>query len=148
MSRCALGCAKRWRKSFAVVSIKINRTMIDRSESTFPRHFQPKRAIQERLIPPESEDAVWYLVQPRCLIIALPCLPSSQISPPQHRICLFSLKLVPPLVVAHSCVSLTAGSILLYSLYAPLFQTHLGFTQLEINAIFISGEIGMYLTVP
>ena len=44
--------------------------------------------------------------------------------------------------------SLTAGSILLYSLYAPLFQTHLGFSQLEINAIFIAGEVGMYLTVP
>src|SRR5215471_10693551 len=44
--------------------------------------------------------------------------------------------------------SLTAGSILLYSLYAPLFQTHLGFTQLEVNAIFIAGEVGLYTTVP
>lgn len=44
--------------------------------------------------------------------------------------------------------SLCAGSILLYSLYSPQFQTHLHFTQLEINSIFIAGEIGMYLTVP
>src|SRR5579862_8469788 len=44
--------------------------------------------------------------------------------------------------------SLCAGSILLYALYSPQFQTRLEFTQLEINGIFIAGEIGMYLTVP
>ncbi|KAK6521729.1 putative monocarboxylate transporter mch1 [Arthrobotrys conoides] len=45
-----------------------------------------------------------------------------------------------------SCLS--AGSILLYSLYTPLFQHHLHYTQMQINAIAIAAELGMYLLVP
>ncbi|KAL7266105.1 putative monocarboxylate transporter mch1 [Rhizina undulata] len=43
---------------------------------------------------------------------------------------------------------LSAGSILLYSLYAPIFQEKLGYSQMQINAVSIAGEIGMYLPVP
>ncbi|EPS39276.1 hypothetical protein H072_6895 [Dactylellina haptotyla CBS 200.50] len=45
-----------------------------------------------------------------------------------------------------SCLS--AGSILLYSLYTPLFQRRLHYSQMQINAIAIAAELGMYLLVP
>ncbi|KAF3915597.1 hypothetical protein ABW21_db0207171 [Orbilia brochopaga] len=45
-----------------------------------------------------------------------------------------------------SCLS--AGSILLFSLYTPLFQRHLRYSQMQINAIAIAAELGMYLLVP
>ncbi|KAK6362197.1 putative monocarboxylate transporter mch1 [Orbilia blumenaviensis] len=45
-----------------------------------------------------------------------------------------------------SCLS--AGSILLYSLYTPLFQHHLRYSQMQINTIAIAAELGMYLMVP
>ncbi|KAJ6264926.1 hypothetical protein Dda_1079 [Drechslerella dactyloides] len=45
-----------------------------------------------------------------------------------------------------SCLS--AGSILLFSLYTPLFQRHLHYSQMQINAIAIAAELGMYLLVP
>lgn len=41
--------------------------------------------------------------------------------------------------------SLCAGSILLFSLWAPVFQQKLGYSQMQINAISIAGELGMYL---
>ncbi|KAF3936174.1 hypothetical protein ABW19_dt0202567 [Dactylella cylindrospora] len=45
-----------------------------------------------------------------------------------------------------SCLS--AGSILLYSLYTPLFQSRLHYSQIQINAIAIAAELGLYLLVP
>lgn len=44
--------------------------------------------------------------------------------------------------------SLCAGSITTYSLYAPRFLTHLRYTQLQVNAISIAAEMGLYLLVP
>lgn len=41
--------------------------------------------------------------------------------------------------------SLCAGSILLFSLWAPIFQQRLGYSQMQVNAISIAGELGMYL---
>ncbi|CAZ85835.1 unnamed protein product [Tuber melanosporum] len=43
---------------------------------------------------------------------------------------------------------LCAGSILLFSLWAPVFQQKLGYSQMQVNAISIAGELGMYLPVP
>lgn len=43
---------------------------------------------------------------------------------------------------------LCAGSITAYSLYAPLFQRRLHYTQLRVNGISITAELGMYLPVP
>ncbi|KAF9696191.1 hypothetical protein EKO04_005835 [Ascochyta lentis] len=43
---------------------------------------------------------------------------------------------------------LCAGSITAYSLYAPLFQRRLHYTQLQVNAVSIVAELGMYLPVP
>ncbi|KAK9474574.1 major facilitator superfamily domain-containing protein [Dipodascopsis tothii] len=40
------------------------------------------------------------------------------------------------------------GSIMLFSLYAPQFQTHLGYTQVQVNTLSILGEAGMYMTTP
>ncbi|KAF1365049.1 MFS general substrate transporter [Lizonia empirigonia] len=43
---------------------------------------------------------------------------------------------------------LCAGSITAYSLYAPLFQSRLHYSQLHVNAVSIVAELGMYLPVP
>lgn len=43
---------------------------------------------------------------------------------------------------------LCAGSITAYSLYAPLFQRRLHYSQLHVNAVSIVAELGMYLPVP
>ncbi|KAF1347113.1 major facilitator superfamily domain-containing protein [Delphinella strobiligena] len=43
---------------------------------------------------------------------------------------------------------LCAGSITCYSVYAPLFQRRLHYTQLRVNAISITAELAMYLPVP
>ncbi|KAF4556501.1 MFS-type transporter-like protein 28 [Elsinoe fawcettii] len=43
---------------------------------------------------------------------------------------------------------LCAGSIAAFSLYAPLFQSRLRYTQLRVNGISIAAEIAMYLPVP
>lgn len=40
---------------------------------------------------------------------------------------------------------LSAGSILLVSLYAPIFQEKLKYSQVQVNAVSIAGELGMYL---
>ncbi|KAI5842901.1 major facilitator superfamily domain-containing protein [Morchella snyderi] len=45
-----------------------------------------------------------------------------------------------------SCLS--SGSITLYSLWAPAFQQKLGYSQMQVNAISIAGELGLYLPVP
>lgn len=44
--------------------------------------------------------------------------------------------------------TLGAGSITAYSLYAPLFQHRLHYSQLQVNGISITAEIAMYLPVP
>lgn len=44
--------------------------------------------------------------------------------------------------------TLGAGSITAYSLYAPLFQHRLRYSQLQVNGISIAAEIAMYLPVP
>src|SRR4051794_26656963 len=44
--------------------------------------------------------------------------------------------------------SLCAGSITCYSVYAPLFQRRLHYSQLSVNAISITAELAMYLPVP
>ncbi|KAI5804121.1 putative transporter MCH1 [Peziza echinospora] len=41
-----------------------------------------------------------------------------------------------------------AGSLILFSIWAPIFQEKLRFTQMQINAVSIAGELGMYLPVP
>lgn len=41
--------------------------------------------------------------------------------------------------------SLCAGSLLLFSMWAPIFQDSLGFSQMQINAVSIAGALGMYL---
>ncbi|EKG19342.1 Major facilitator superfamily [Macrophomina phaseolina MS6] len=43
---------------------------------------------------------------------------------------------------------LAAGSITVYSLYAPLFQSHLRYNQFQVNIISITAELAMYLPVP
>ncbi|KAK3678130.1 hypothetical protein LTR78_002225 [Recurvomyces mirabilis] len=44
--------------------------------------------------------------------------------------------------------ALGAGSITAYSLYAPLFQKNLRYTQLQVNGVSITAELAMYLPVP
>ena len=44
--------------------------------------------------------------------------------------------------------TLGAGSITAYSLYAPLFQQRLHYSQLQVNGISITAELAMYLPVP
>ncbi|KAK4539151.1 hypothetical protein LTR36_001197 [Oleoguttula mirabilis] len=43
---------------------------------------------------------------------------------------------------------LGAGSLTAYSLYAPLFQRRLHYTQLQVNGVSIASELAMYLPVP
>ncbi|WPH04712.1 Hypothetical protein R9X50_00760500 [Acrodontium crateriforme] len=43
---------------------------------------------------------------------------------------------------------LGAGSITAYSLYAPLFQRRLLYSQLQVNGVSITAELAMYLPVP
>ncbi|KAL9583862.1 MAG: hypothetical protein Q9212_002460 [Teloschistes hypoglaucus] len=43
---------------------------------------------------------------------------------------------------------LCAGSITAYSLYGPLFQSRLHFTQVQVNAVSTAAEVAMYLPVP
>ena len=43
---------------------------------------------------------------------------------------------------------LGAGGITAYSLYAPLFQHRLRYTQLQVNAVSITAELALYLPVP
>ncbi|KAL8841185.1 MAG: hypothetical protein Q9170_001039 [Blastenia crenularia] len=44
--------------------------------------------------------------------------------------------------------SLCAGSITAYSLYGPLFQSRLHYTQGQVNAVSTAAELAMYLPVP
>ncbi|KAF2094453.1 MFS monocarboxylic acid transporter-like protein [Rhizodiscina lignyota] len=43
---------------------------------------------------------------------------------------------------------LCAGSITAFSLYGPLFLSHLKYTQLQVNLVSITAELAMYLPVP
>ncbi|KAI4763580.1 ARM repeat-containing protein [Aureobasidium sp. EXF-3400] len=59
------------------------------------------------------------------------------------------LKLSRYLTFAWAIVNcLVAGSITCFSVYAPLFQKRLHYTQLRVNTISITAELGMYLPVP
>ena len=49
------------------------------------------------------------------------------------------------MVIFFGLDSLCAGSLLLFSLWAPIFQDKLGFSQMQINAVSIAGALGMYL---
>lgn len=49
------------------------------------------------------------------------------------------------MVIFFGLNSLCAGSLLLFSLWAPIFQDKLGFSQMQINAVSIAGALGMYL---
>ena len=44
--------------------------------------------------------------------------------------------------------SLCAGSITAYSLYGPLFQSRLHYSQVQVNAVSTAAELAMYLPVP
>ena len=43
---------------------------------------------------------------------------------------------------------LVAGTIAVFALYAPQLQSHLHYTSLQVNAIGIAAQLGLYLTVP
>ena len=43
---------------------------------------------------------------------------------------------------------LWAGSVLIFALYAPQFHSALGYRQMQINAVSIATELGMYVPVP
>lgn len=43
---------------------------------------------------------------------------------------------------------LAAGSVAVFALYAPQLQQHLHYTSLQVNAIGIAFQLGLYLTVP
>lgn len=43
---------------------------------------------------------------------------------------------------------LVAGSVSVFALYAAQLQTHLGYSSLQLNAIGIACQLGLYLTVP
>ncbi|KAH6897137.1 putative transporter MCH1 [Thelonectria olida] len=50
------------------------------------------------------------------------------------------------LVTANLC-ALSGGSIVVFSLYAPLFQSRLHYTQFQVNAVAIAGSIALYLPI-
>lgn len=53
--------------------------------------------------------------------------------------------------IAFACAllnALSAGSLLIFSLYGPVFQAELGYSNLQINVVSLAGELGMYLVVP
>jgi MFS family permease len=56
------------------------------------------------------------------------------------------LSTISVLSALHNC--LWAGSVLIFSLYAPLFNQKLGYRQMQINAVSTASELGMYLPVP
>ncbi|KAK3117567.1 hypothetical protein LTR53_000892 [Teratosphaeriaceae sp. CCFEE 6253] len=61
----------------------------------------------------------------------------------------FSQELLRYLSFAWAIINcLGAGSITAYSLYAPLFQKRLHYTQLQVNGVSITAELAMYLPVP
>ena len=52
-----------------------------------------------------------------------------------------------PCANSYRC-SLCAGSITAYSLYGPLFQSRLHYTQVQVNGVSTAAELAMYLPVP
>lgn len=51
-----------------------------------------------------------------------------------------------------SCISATlaalcAGSIVVFSLYSPMFQSHLHYTQFQVNGVAIGGSLALYLPI-
>ncbi|KPM43425.1 putative transporter MCH1 [Neonectria ditissima] len=49
-------------------------------------------------------------------------------------------------ITANLC-ALGGGSIVVFSLWAPLFQSHLHYTQFQVNAVAIAGSIALYLPI-
>ncbi|KAF4981382.1 hypothetical protein FZEAL_2812 [Fusarium zealandicum] len=49
-------------------------------------------------------------------------------------------------ISANIC-ALCSGSIVVFSLYAPLFQSRLHYTQFQVNAVAIAGSIALYLPI-
>ncbi|KAF5019454.1 hypothetical protein F66182_8536 [Fusarium sp. NRRL 66182] len=49
-------------------------------------------------------------------------------------------------VSANIC-ALCSGSIVVFSLYAPLLQSHLHYTQFQVNAVAIAGSVALYLPI-
>ncbi|KAF5139199.1 putative transporter MCH1 [Metarhizium anisopliae] len=46
-----------------------------------------------------------------------------------------------------TCAALCAGSIVVFSLYAPRFQSRLRYTQFQVNGLAIAGSVAMYLPI-
>ncbi|KAM5343239.1 hypothetical protein ACJ41O_014205 [Fusarium nematophilum] len=49
--------------------------------------------------------------------------------------------------VAANICALCSGSIVVFSLYAPLFQSRLHYSQFQVNAVAIAGSIALYLPI-
>ncbi|KAK9362762.1 major facilitator superfamily domain-containing protein [Lipomyces starkeyi] len=66
-----------------------------------------------------------------------------------RRLAARSVKIKKAITYASALLScICAGSIMIFSLYAPQFQTHMGYSQVQVNLLSILGEVGMYLTTP
>ncbi|KAA8899940.1 major facilitator superfamily domain-containing protein [Sphaerosporella brunnea] len=78
-----------------------------------------------------------------------PLLPRSSAAPSNTKILLSWRPRRSTLALLTALINcLWAGSVLIFSLYAPLFNTHLGYRQMQINAVSVATELGMYLPVP
>ncbi|UNI24578.1 Putative monocarboxylate transporter mch1 [Purpureocillium takamizusanense] len=51
-------------------------------------------------------------------------------------------------LVYATVAALCAGSIVVFSLYAPKFQSRLRYTQFQVNGVAIAGSVSLYLPVP
>ncbi|KAK9318034.1 major facilitator superfamily domain-containing protein [Lipomyces starkeyi] len=66
-----------------------------------------------------------------------------------RRLAARSVKIKKGITYASALLScICAGSIMIFSLYAPQFQTHMGYSQVQVNLLSVLGEAGMYLTTP
>lgn len=50
-------------------------------------------------------------------------------------------------VISATLIALCAGSITVFSLYAPMFQSHLHYTQFQVNGVAIGGSLALYLPI-
>ncbi|KAF4448499.1 transporter MCH1 [Fusarium austroafricanum] len=49
--------------------------------------------------------------------------------------------------ISANIIALSCGSIVVFSLYAPLLQTHLHYSQFQVNAVAIAGSVALYLPI-
>ncbi|KLP08697.1 Probable transporter MCH1 [Fusarium fujikuroi] len=49
--------------------------------------------------------------------------------------------------IAANIIALACGSIVVFSLYAPLLQSRLHYTQFQVNAVAIAGSVALYLPI-